>query len=321
MEDTIINNANYAEVQQDNWKIYTDCQEGEGRSKQASILNKYFISTKVREYGSFRKSNEIFQITPQDLNFDPTPGNEETPTKFIPIEKEPGRWLAGSADWGHSTIQTYYKGQFFAVRFYPMMTNELVITENQLLTSMTPIREYMETLMKNDLLATEDAEYFEMLEKCLSFQATQGDPNIFESSNTFLKIEDIVDLGDMFIDEQNVMANIYMHEITFRSIMKNSHTDLGSRIMEKFFETGMVGQDTRYMNFMGHRFFLTNDSNLIPVKTVYATGSQKMLGWFGELQAPQVYIKWEKGKLKFYIRQILGRTIGNIRNVAKLLLT
>jgi hypothetical protein len=46
MEDTI-NMANLSQVQQDNWKIFKDCEEAEGRSKQASVMNKYFVSTRI----------------------------------------------------------------------------------------------------------------------------------------------------------------------------------------------------------------------------------------------------------------------------------
>jgi hypothetical protein len=103
--------------------------------------------------------------------------------------------------------------------------------------------------------------------------------------------------------------------------MKNPNSEVGAFISQKFFETGMVGEDLRYMNIMGHKFIMTNDTDIIPVGTIYATGPDRQLGWFGELQAPQTYIKWERGKLRMYIRQILGRTIGNVRNVAKLTLT
>jgi hypothetical protein len=230
-------------------------------------------------------------------------------------------YLAMSTDWLHPTKDIWYQSEFFRIRFFPMVSRKLKMTEQQILAAKYPIREYVEGLIKNDFLAIEDFQFIDNLERMLAQQSILfGGNSVITSTNGKLLLSDIADLNKLLIKQRMATDCFILNEATYQDFLKHNNNEAGSLVQKELYDTGLMTPNRQFRSFAGHKFLLTNNSDIVPEKVIYALPPVKMLGKFYQLQMPQMYIKFDKHILEMYARQILGRGIANIRAVAKLVI-
>jgi hypothetical protein len=202
-----------------------------------------------------------------------------------------------------------------------MVSRKIKMTESQVLGSRYPIREYLEGVIRNDFLAVEDFQFIDNLERMLLQQSIlYGQANVVQSLNTKLLLEDIGDIAKVMVRKRLGIECFMCNEATFYDFLKHKQTDSGSQVQKDLYDSGIMGPDRRFKSYAGFKWLLTNNSDIIPEKVIYAVAPQQMLGRFYQLQIPQTYVKFENHILEIYCRQILGRGIANINAAAKLVI-
>lgn len=288
-------------------------------SKEASLINQHIVLKILREDGISRKFLKYEPITPMDLDTDFN--NPDILTKFVPIEDPVSSYLAMSTDWLQPTKDIWFNSKFFRIRFYPMVSRRIKMTESQILGARYPIREYLEGVIKNDFLAVEDFQFIDNLERCLLQQSIlYNDSGVVSISGGKLVLSAIADLAKKMVKRRLGIDCLFVNEATFYDFYKTTQNEAGSFIQKDLYDSGIMGPDRRFKAFGGFKWLLTNNSDIIPENVVYAVAPQRMLGKFYQLQTPQTYIKYENHILQIYSRQILGRGIANINAVAKLVI-
>jgi hypothetical protein len=121
---------------------------------------------------------------------------------------------------------------------------------------------------------------------------------------------------------QRLSANqIILHENTFYDIIAWQQTEVGSAIMADIVEKGVMGESLKFKSYLGFKWLITNNVDIVPERVLYATVPQRMLGVSYELQGPETYVEFRDGLLSIHCRQLLGRAIANARGVAKIIIT
>lgn len=308
----LLTDYNASDVRAENEKFLDIVKHGgrEGQQKLASLLNDKIILKILREDGIFRRAIEVSPITNTELDFDPA--NPDIPVKYEPFEEPPTNYLVHSTDWLQPTRDLWYQSHFFRIAFHPLVSRKIRIDEAQLLASKWPIRQYLESVIRNDFMAIEDIQFVDHLERLLLVTG-----NIFGSTNSQLKVDDIMNLAKLFPRRRLSMAQILLHENTFLDILDWTQSEVGSIARNEIVVKGVMGENLKLRNYLGYRWLITNNHDVIPEKTLYALAPQKMLGAFYELQSPEAYVEYRDSVLSLHAREILGRGIINFYACAK----
>lgn len=287
-----------------------------GIEKTASFLNKKIVLTVLREDGLFRRAFTTVPVTSQDLELDFT--NPDTPTMYEAVENPMKTYLVHASDYLQPAEDIWYQSKYFKVRFVPMVSRKIKMTEEQIRAAKYPVRQVLEAQIKNDFLAVEDYQMIDRFERCI---AKTG---MFISAATtggLWKKEHIMNLAKIFPPQRLMAYQLIMNEATFLDMFAWTHEEAGSIVLADVYEKGAVGENLRYKSFFGFKFLLTNNSDIVPEKVIYASVPQRMLGVSYSLQDPETYIKFEDGILSIHSKQILGRAISNAYGVAKIVIT
>ena len=308
------------QVRQMNSNFIAGLNDPQSGSKTASeTLNNDIIIPILYEDGFKRRVVPVRPITPMELQTDYS-GNPEIPTKFVPFAEPVGSYLATSTDWLQPTKDIRYNSKFYRIRFRPIVTRRFKMTENQIITAPWPIRQYIEGLFRNDIMAREDFEFVDNLERCLSAQVSQGQNAIISTTSPKLLIKDIADLAKEMERNRVPVYCFLVSSVTFLDFLKVEQTDVGSLQMNDIYTTGIMGEQLKYKAYGGFKWILSNNLDIVPENQIYAITNPAMLGRFYQLQAPQTYVKWENNVLEIKTREIIGDGIANVGGVKKLIM-
>jgi hypothetical protein len=197
-----------------------------------------------------------------------------------------------------------------------MISRKLKMLETQILAAKYPIRQYIEAQIKNDFLVAEDFMLIDRFERCIKKTGMQT--SYAGTSAGLFEKEHIMKLLKMFPPNRLAADRLIVHENTFYDIIGWNHSQVGSVIMADIIEKGPMGETFKYKSYFGLKWLVTNNSEIVPEKTIYAVVPQKMLGPSYELMAPETYVKFEDGVFSSYSRQIIGRAIANPYGIAKM---
>lgn len=290
---------------------------GIGAQKMAGLFNDHIVMKVLKEDGLARRVFATRPITPDQLDFDPS--NPDVPTKFEPIEDPLNSYLVNSTDYMQPTEDIWFRSKYFKIRFYPMVSRKLKMQEMQILAAKYPIRQYIEAQIKNDFLAAEDYMMVDRFERCI--KKTGMSTNYTGTASGLFEKEHIMKILKMFPPNRLAADRLIIHENTFYDIMAWNHSQVGSVIMADIIEKGPMGENFKFKSYFGLKWLITNNSDIVPEKTIYALVPQRMLGVSYELMAPETYVKFEEGIFSAHSRQIIGRAIANPYGVAKMRIT
>lgn len=316
------NTATYAKPAVTDYRAYNDqflkaVKSGSvGIEKVANMLNNQIVLTVLREDGLFRRAFSTIPITNADLDFDFA--NPDIPTKFEAIENPMNTYLVHAADFLQPSEDLWFQSTYFKIRFFPMVSRKIRMTEPQILAAKYPIRQYLEAQIKNDFLAIEDYQMIDRFERCI---AETGMSVTSATTGGLLKKEHIMNLAKLFPTNRLSANQVIIHENTFYDIMAWNQNEVGSVIMADIVEKGVMGESLKFKSYLGFKWLITNNHDIVPEKVIYATVPQRMLGVSYELQQPETYVEYRDGVLSIHSRQIIGRAIANARGVAKVIIT
>lgn len=303
-------NLTAAEIENQNLLDHAKYGGKEGLEKVASIVNEEMIFKMVREDGFSRIIVEYKQVTRDDLDRDPY--NIDVLTKFVQVEDPVDGYLVSSTDWMQASKDLWYTSQVYRIRFNPLVSRTFKMTENQIINSMIPVRQYIEGVIRNDFLAIEDTRFMEQVERCIAMTG-----NTVNSPNATIMPSDIALLKQIFDRNRIPLVTILCHEATYTNILKWENSTVGSIIMADLIKTGLVGEDGKYKNWFNIKWVTTLNSDIVQEDMLYGFGPNDMLGKFYEYGSPETTVKWENYILSIKMREVIAQAIINPNAVAK----
>lgn len=287
----------------------------QGIEKVASWLNKNITLVVMREDGLFRRCMTTLPVTNADLELDFQ--DPDSPTMYEAVENPIKTPLVHASDFLGSGDDIWYRSKYYKIKFIPMVSRKIKMTEEQIRAAKFPVRQILEAQIKNDFLAAEDYQMMDRFEKCIA------ETGMFMEAPTtggMFKKEHIMNLAKLFPPQRLAAYQIIMNENTFYDVIGWNQSEVGSIITADTIDKGVVGENMKYKSYFGFKFLLTNNIDIVPERVLYATVPQKMLGVSYSLQDPETYVKFEEGILSIYSKQTLGRAIANARGVAKVII-
>lgn len=287
------------------------------QEKMGGLFNDHIVMKVLKEDGLSRRIFSTIPITPDQLDFDPA--NPDIPTKFEPIEDPLNSYLVNATDYLMPTTDIWFRSKYFKIRFFPMVSRKIKMLESQILAAKYPVRQYLEAQIKNDFLAAEDYMMVDRFERCIA--KTNMKTSYTGTASGLFEKEHIMKLLKMFPPRRLAADRLIIHENTFYDIISWNHSNVGSVIMADIIEKGVMGETFKFKSYFGLKWLITNNSDIVPEKTIYAVVPQRMLGVSYELMGPETYVKFEDGIFSAYSRQIVGRAIANPYGIAKMMIT
>lgn len=285
---------------------------GEGITKAANLINEEIILTILREDGVNRRVLPPRPITPDELWTDPE--NPDTPAKLVGVEQQMGEYLALQVDFMQGTKDLWFRSNVARVYFKPIKTKTIRLHEGQILASNYPIRSYVESVARNDILVVEDLMLVAALDRCVVRTNAQ-----FAAAYPGLDHRDIADTKKVAINNRQQTGTVLLHEARFEDVGKWEHGVVGSYVMQEIIEKGAKGEDLKYKSWMGIKWIMTNNSDVIMQNHAYfLPASQKFLGVSYVLSEAEQWIEFRDGVLSTNTREIIGRAILNPLGITRL---
>jgi len=299
-----------------NQGLLLELRNGEaGREKVANTINEDIVLTLLREDGIGRRLLPFEPVTPMQLSTDKD--YPDVPVIFVPVAVQFNEYLATAVDFMQPSKDLWFRSSVAPVYFKPIKTKTIRLTETQLLANNYPIRTFVESVAKNDILAVEDIFLVNAFERCV---ASVGDDNDISSAAPFSK--DALSEALKAVSRNRLMVqSVALHEATYADILRWNSSEVGSLVMQPIVEHGAKGDATSYKSWFGLVWATTNNSDVIPEGILYYLAPQKYLGVAKMLADAEQWLKFEDGILSTNTREIIGRSIMNRRGVLKQTLT
>lgn len=307
-----------AEANRYNNHVLSFLNAGEsGRTKVASMLNTDIVSKILREDGIARRAFAVKPINPAELQTDWQ--DPDTPTVFIPVENLLNGYLVYQGDHLAATEDIWVKSHFYRIKFHTINSRKVKMTTAQLMAAAYPIRQVIESQVKNDFLAKEDYDLINRFERCI---ALTNSYTVASNTGGLLKKEHVLTVLKLLINKRLNAEQIFVNEYTIVDVLGWLQTEVGSAVMADIVARGpMAAEGLKYKSLFGIKWIVTNNADIVPQKVLYATANQSMLGAFYELQGPMTHVKFEENVFSSYSSQILGRAIVNQDAVTKVIIT
>lgn len=287
----------------------------EGMSKLANTINEEIILTVLREDGISRRIMPFRPVSSAELT--PDLQNPDVPMMAVPVEPQLNEYLATAVDFMQPSKDLWFRSKVAPVYFKPIKTKTIRLHEGQLLANNFPIRSYIESIAKNDILAVEDIFLINAIERCV---AKMGAPNSLVSPGPLVK-DHIADANKAMIKNRLATVMIVLNEITYQDIIKWNNSEVGSMIMEDIIENGPKGEELKYKSWLGFKWVMTNNTDVIAENVLYFLPAQRYLGVSYMLADAEQWLEFRDGILSTNTREIIGRNIFNPRGPIKLRLT
>ena len=284
-----------------------------GIEKLAKWVNSKIVLTILNEDGLFRRMFNILPATSQDLDLDFA--NPDTPTMYNAVQNPIKTFLVHSSDFLSGTEDLWYKSKYFKIQFVPMVSRKVKMTEEQIYAAKYPIRQLIESQIHNDFLALEDFQMLDRFERCI--QKT-GMHSLAPSTSGLFKKEHMMYIAKMFPPQKLSAFQVVMNETTFYDIFSWNTGEVGDIVMADIVDKGVAQENLKFKSYFGFKFLLTNNTDIVPERALYATVPQRFLGNAYSLQNLETYVKFEDGILSMYSKQIIGRAIANAYGVGKI---
>lgn len=291
-------------------------KEGPDGVKQAATgINEDIILTTLREDGIARRVMPFAPITADQLVVDIN--NPDVPMTTVPVEPSFGEYIAMAVDYMQASKDLWFRTQVAPVYFKPIKTKTLKMHEAQLLASPFPIKTFIESVARNDMLAVEDHFLIGAIERCVAKYAATN--NI--SSLGTLDKDHIADATQAMVNNRLSAEMILVNEVTYLDILRWKSDTYGSHVVKDLVDFGPKGEALKYKSWMGFRWILTNNQDIIAKDTLYYLPSLKYLGIAYMLADAEQWIEYRDGVLSTNTREIIGRNLVNARAPIKQNLT
>jgi hypothetical protein len=92
---------------------------------------------------------------------------------------------------------------------------------------------------------------------------------------------------------------------------------VGSLVLDDIVEHGPKGEEFKYKSWLGFKWVLTNNTDVIPENILYYLPPQRFLGVSFMLAEAEQFLEFRDGILRTNTREIIGRNLMNPRGPIK----
>jgi hypothetical protein len=284
---------------------------GEELRKMANTINEEIVLSVLREDGIARRAMPYTPMTPDRLGTDPQ--HPDVPVTYVPIEVTFGEYLAAAVDFMQPTKDLWFRSQVAPIYFKPIKTKTIRLHEAQLLANNYPIRTYLESVAKNDMLAAEDIFLINTIERCTTKFAST---NQLTTAGPLTK-DTVAEAQKAVVRNRLAIESVLVNEITMSDILKFDNSEVGGFIMKEIVDNGPKGEVLKYKAWFGYNWIQTNNTDVVPENVLYWLPPRKYLGVSYMLADAEQWIEFRDGVLSTNTREIIGRSILNAKGPLK----
>jgi hypothetical protein len=300
------------EIKAINAGFINQLREGqESQEKAASAIKEELILTILREDGVSRRLIPLRPTSNAELT--PDAANPDVPAMMVPVEPVMNEYLATNVDFMQPSKEVWFRSNVAFIYFKVIKSKTVTLTEMQLLANNFPIRSYIESVAKNDILVVEDMSLMDAIERSVAkFPGT----NVLSSAGPLTK--DTIAEGKKAMTRNRLDLDlIVLNEITYADILKWNSSEVGSIIEADIIEHGPKGQQGNYRSWLGYKWVTTINEDVIPENVIYYLPPQRYLGNGYILSEAEQFLEFREGILRTNTREIIARGILNPRGPIK----
>ena len=269
-----------------------------------------FIRQKLREVSFARKIINPVYVTQADCQ---RSVNHDGLVKIVDIEPDSN---AAIINFRGKPDTSYVAGERFEIPFYGVSSDDFQKTEEELLAYEMPLTEVIEKNSVKDIQAVEDKSFLDTIDTLVGNKGSAqhldagagslgADGSIAKSS--FTDLFNVLDGNQLKADTILMGAEMYNRLLLWPA--SNAGDSYGTEVTINGYT---------YSTLFGRKLIVSNKSDLVPDKRIFAFAAQEYLGKFFILNDTKFWVKKDKNIITWAAYETIGMGIGNSKACAKI---
>jgi len=278
-----------------------DTSDGLEKAAQAGGA---FVRERLRELAFSRAILPPEYVTKADCQ---RSVNHDTLVKIVDIEPQS---TAAAVNFRGKALDRYIEGDRYELAFFKIESDKFSKSEGELLAYDFPVTKVIEDNSVKDIQTIEDTRFIEAAEQIV---ATTG--KVVTTAGPIDRAALVS--GFKLIDEDELSVGcILMHKSDWDDWLTQPATDVGSHLAGEVTVNGY-----KYNTILGHKLVVTIKTAIVPPGTIWLFTEPKYLGNFFILNDTKFYIEKRGDLISWQTWEYISSGFGNIRSIAKLILT
>jgi len=227
--------------------------------------------------------------------------------KIVDIEPQS---RAAAVNFRGKNIDRYIEGDRYEIPFFKIESEKFSKSEGELLAFDYPVTKVIEDNSVKDIQTVEDGRFISFANQIVT---ATGKSVSFAGPINRQKL--IAGFKQIDGDELSV-GTVLMHKNDWDDWLSLPATDVGSPLASEVTVNGY-----KYNTILGHKLLVTIKTSIVPPGTVWIFTDPKYLGNFFILNDTKFYIEKRADMISWQTWEYVGVGVGNVRSIARLLLT
>lgn len=272
--------------------------------EKAAAAGGAFVRERLRELAFSRAILPPEYVTKADCQ---RSVNHDTLVKIVDIEPQS---TAAAVNFRGKALDRYIEGDRYELAFYKIESDKFSKSEGELLAFDYPVTKVIEDNSVKDIQTIEDSKFIEAAEAIVASTGktvTTAGPVDRSALVSAFKLIDTDELS---------VGCILMHKADWDDWLTQPATDVGSHLAGEVTVNGY-----KYNTILGHKLVVTIKTSIVAPGTIWLFTEPKYLGNFFILNDTKFYIEKRGDMISWQTWEYIGQGFGNIRSIAKLVLT
>ena len=270
-----------------------------------------FIRQKLREVSFARKIINPVYVTQADCQ---RSVNHDGLVKIVDIEPDSN---AAIINFRGKPDTTYVAGERFEIPFYGVSSDDFQKTEEELLAYEMPLTEVIEKNSVKDIQAVEDKSFLDTIDTLVGAKGV-GDNHLDAGANSLgsdgsINKSNFTDLFNVLDGNQLKADTVLMGSEMYNRLLLWPASNAGDS-----YGTEVTINGYTYSTLFGRKLIVSNKSDIIADKEMYAFAAQEYLGKFFILNDTKFWVKKDKNIITWAAYETIGMGIGNSKACAKI---
>ena len=269
-----------------------------------------FIRQKLREVSFARKIINPVYVTQADCQ---RSVNHDGLVKIVDIEPDSN---AAIINFRGKPDTSYVAGERFEIPFYGVSSDDFQKTEEELLAYEMPLTEVIEKNSVKDIQAVEDKSFLDTIDTLVgnkgSAQHLDAGAGSLGADGSIAK-SSFTDLFNVLDGNQLKADTILMGSEMYNRLLLWPASNAGDS-----YGTEVTINGYTYSTLFGRKLIVSNKSDIITDKEMYAFAAQEYLGKFFILNDTKFWVKKDKNIITWAAYETIGMGIGNSKACAKI---
>ena len=270
-----------------------------------------FIRQKLREVSFARKIINPVYVTQADCQ---RSVNHDGLVKIVDIEPDSN---ASIINFRGKPDTSYVAGERFEIPFYGVSSDDFQKTEEELLAYEMPLTEVIEKNSVKDIQAVEDKSFLDTIDTLVGAKGV-GDNHLDAGANSLgsdgsINKSNFTDLFNVLDGNQLKADTVLMGSEMYNRLLLWPASNAGDS-----YGTEVTINGYTYSTLFGRKLIVSNKSDIIADKEMYAFAAQEYLGKFFILNDTKFWVKKDKNIITWAAYETIGMGIGNSKACAKI---